>query len=162
MGYAYSNNGASFRAWNDPANLLPGEVYFAAPPTAAQLAAAFPAYGSVTPAQEAAAFLNTGTCAIASASMPAVNGTYAIDPASRATMGEVALGIQAGDGLPGGGASFIYDDALGAHTFAAVGTIAAATQFQAVAVGIRNAIYAATQAIQNRTTVVPAQPWPIP
>ena len=162
MGYAYSANGAAFRAWNDPTNLLAGEVYFVAPPTAAQLTAAFPGYGSETPAQQAAAFLNAGTCAIASASMPAVDGSYAIDAASRATMGEIVLGIQAGDGLPGGGTAFIYDDAVGAHTFAAVGTITAATQFQAVALGVRNAIYAAMQAVQNRTTIVPAQPWPIP
>jgi hypothetical protein len=41
--YAYSDNGLSFRAWNQPSNLAPGEVYFASPPTTAALEAAFPA-----------------------------------------------------------------------------------------------------------------------
>lgn len=114
-----------------------------------------------TLAQQVAALLNAG-CVIASTASPGVNGTYAVDPTSRATLAEIVAGINAGDGLPGGGASFIYDDACGAHTFAATGTVTAAMQVVAVGKGLRDFVYAAQQAIQNRTTVAPAQPWPIP
>lgn len=42
--YAYSNNGHSYRAWNDPDNLLDSEVYFDHKPTIAELQAAFSNY----------------------------------------------------------------------------------------------------------------------
>jgi hypothetical protein len=42
--YAYSNNGLSWRSWDNPNNLAPGEVFFDHIPTAAELAAAFPGY----------------------------------------------------------------------------------------------------------------------
>jgi hypothetical protein len=112
--------------------------------------------------QQMAAILNTGTCQVASASVPAISGAYAIDTASRATLAEIVAGINAGDGLPGGGTGFIYDDARGAHTFAASGTITAEAQVLSVGKGLRDYLYAANQVVQGRGTVVPAQPWPIP
>src|SRR5437868_4305674 len=42
MGYAYANDGLSWRAWNDANTIAPGEVFFATQPVAADLAAAFP------------------------------------------------------------------------------------------------------------------------
>lgn len=115
-----------------------------------------------TPAQEAAAMLAAGMCVVASTATPAISGTYAIDPLSRATLAEIVAGINAGDGLPGGGASFIYDDNGGEHMFTAVGTVTAEAQVLVVGKGLRDFVYAASQVIQNRSTVIPAQPWPIP
>jgi hypothetical protein len=46
MGYAYSNNGLSCRAWDDSATIASGEVYFDHEPTTTELTAAFPAASS--------------------------------------------------------------------------------------------------------------------
>lgn len=47
--YCYSNNGYSIRAWNDPNDILPGEVFFDHTPTTEELRAAFPLYNSGIP-----------------------------------------------------------------------------------------------------------------
>jgi hypothetical protein len=114
-----------------------------------------PAPPAPTLAQQASAMLAAG-CAIASTATPAVNGTYALDTASRAAFGEVVAGINTGDGLPGGGSSFIYDDPCGAHTFTTTAEVLA------VGKGMRDFIYAAMQVIAGRSITLPAQPWPIP
>lgn len=44
--FAYSNNGYSMRAWNDPNNLLSGEIYFDHVPTIAEIQSAFPNYSN--------------------------------------------------------------------------------------------------------------------
>jgi len=44
MGYAYSNSGLSFRAWDDSSTITTGEVYFNHEPTTTELAAAFSGY----------------------------------------------------------------------------------------------------------------------
>src|SRR5689334_13955906 len=56
---------------------------------------------------------------IASTGTPALDGTYSLDPVSRANIAAIYAGIKGGDGLPGGGASFVYTDPLGSHTFTA-------------------------------------------
>lgn len=45
----YSNNGYSFRAWNDPNNIMDDEIYFDHEPTVDELNAAFPLYNSGVP-----------------------------------------------------------------------------------------------------------------
>lgn len=52
---AYSNNGMSFRAWNDPSDLLLGEVFFDHEPSEAELVAAFPSYATIKSAHAKAA-----------------------------------------------------------------------------------------------------------
>jgi hypothetical protein len=42
--FAYSNNGISFRAWNEPYDLIDGEIYFDHEPTEDDLKLAFPNY----------------------------------------------------------------------------------------------------------------------
>ena len=116
----------------------------------------FTAPAAPTVAQQAQALLAAGACQIASTGTPAIDGTYAIDANSRAMLGEIIAGINAGDGLPGGGASFIYDDAQGAHSFTE------GSQVLAVGKGLRDFIYAAMQVVQGRAEALPAQPWPIP
>jgi hypothetical protein len=39
-------NGLSMRAWNDPDNIQPGEIFFDHPPTIEELNASFPLYNS--------------------------------------------------------------------------------------------------------------------
>jgi hypothetical protein len=50
MGYAYLNNGLSFRAWDDAATIASGEVYFDHEPTTAELTAAFSGYATAVKA----------------------------------------------------------------------------------------------------------------
>lgn len=52
MGQAYSNNGLSYRTSPGGADLRPGEVYFAEPPTTARLQTAFPSYTAALQALE--------------------------------------------------------------------------------------------------------------
>jgi len=44
MGYSYSNNGLSFRSWDDSSTIESDEVYFDHEPTVAELTAAFSGY----------------------------------------------------------------------------------------------------------------------
>ncbi|MDA8092612.1 MAG: hypothetical protein M0T84_01680 [Betaproteobacteria bacterium] len=89
MAYAYSNNGMTFRAWNNPTDLLPGEVYFTSQPNTAQFAATFPGYAAALASHQSGDQYNqwigrglTLTCA----STPAINGTYAINAGSQHTI----------------------------------------------------------------------------
>src|SRR5690349_8201280 len=63
--------------------------------------------------------------AITSAASPAIAGTYAIDDAARAIIGQVAAGIGARQRLPGGGATFNHLDIEGVpHPFSAADFVA--------------------------------------
>ncbi len=97
-GFAYSNGGLTFRAWDQPGNLASGEVYFAAPPTPTQLAAAFPGYTAAAALLQAGNAYNqwigrglTVTCT----SVPAIDGTYAINAGSQHTIALEAQFISA-------------------------------------------------------------------
>jgi len=52
MGYAYSNNGLSFRAWYNSSTITTGEVYFDHVPTTAELTAAFSGYTAAVKAEK--------------------------------------------------------------------------------------------------------------
>jgi len=52
MGYAYSNNGLSFRCWDDSSTIATGEVYFNSEPTTTELAAAFSGYATAVKSQK--------------------------------------------------------------------------------------------------------------
>lgn len=87
---------------------------------------------------------------IQSTSDSALNGTYAIDPSAKATIDGIYAGIKNGDGLPGGGTSFIYYDMSGnQHNFDA-------TSFPNLAKAVRDYLYAVT------TGRSAPQPWTIP
>ena len=74
--------------------------------------------------------------AVASASTPALNATYGVDPTAQANITAIVTGIAAGLGLPGGGSSFTYLDATGGpHAMTQ-------TQFIALAQAIRGYVYA--------------------
>ena len=112
MGYAYSDNGASFRAWNEPSNLLPGEVYFAAPATPTQLAAAFPSYGVVPLAQQAASALAAGLTISLSGSLTLSATLFPTDPTTTAKI--IAMVAMAGQGvLPIGATDYPMKDSAG-------------------------------------------------
>ena len=65
----------------------------------------------------------------------ALNGTYAVGPDQQRNITAIYAGIKGGDGLPGGGSSFGYQDASGVqHTFSA-------TQFSDFAKAVRDYIY---------------------
>ncbi len=118
MGFAYSVNGSAFRAWNDPANLLPGEVYFSGVPTSAQLAAAFPSYGVVPLAQQAAAAIGAGLTLTLSGTMTLAATLFPTDPATQAKLAAVVTTLLATSAFPGGVSSYPMKDSAGTwHTF---------------------------------------------
>jgi hypothetical protein len=67
-----------------------------------------------TPAQQAASLLAAGL-AITCASVPAINGTFALDPTTMDQIGSVARDCAAGLGLPLGAPAFAYPDITGAN-----------------------------------------------
>jgi hypothetical protein len=90
---------------------------------------------TLSPQQVSAAALHAGI-AIKSTSTPSLNGTYAVTPAAQSDIAATITGIAAGEGLPGGGPTFIFLDASGApHTFTQA-------QFVSLAAAIRNYVYA--------------------
>jgi hypothetical protein len=100
--------------------------------------------------------LASGTVQITSTATAALNGTYAIDPLSRATIAEIQTSINAGLGVPGGGSTFNYLDASGAaHAFAA-------SDFTNFAKAIRDYVYALTQVAAGASATLPATPLAIP
>ena len=100
--------------------------------------------------QELAKRLTLGGITIASASTPALNGTYRIDAGSQQRITASYVGIKGGDGLPGNGASFSYLDMAGApHNFTA-------DQFVAFAKAVRDYVYALTMAAMQPNPVWPS------
>lgn len=88
--------------------------------------------------------------AIVSTGTPALNGTYAIHEQAQQNIVAVVTGINAGQGLPGGGATFVYRDTLGGH-----GPFTA-DQFIALAKTVRDFVYALSGG------AAPTQPVSIP
>lgn len=65
---------------------------------------------------------------LTSTATPALNGTYALDPESKANITAISTGIAAGKPLPGGGSTFLYADAAGLkHAFSATNFLNFAT-----------------------------------
>ncbi len=117
--------------------------------TVADTDARYLAYLAATQAAQAAAAAVAAGMQLASASTPALNGTYAIDPASKTNIDGIYSSIKNGDGLPGGGATFNYPDIGGTlHAFNA-------TTFPAFAKAVRDFLYALSQG------EAPTQPAPI-
>lgn len=70
-----------------------------------------------TPAQQAFATLAAGW-QVQSTSTPAINGTYAVDPASQQKIAAISLYIQVNGKFPAGQTTYAYPDVIGAfHTF---------------------------------------------
>lgn len=115
--YIAFNDGLSLCAVDAGHVVKKDEVLFDHLPTTDELAGAFPNHAAAStaanaPAQRAAA-LRAGL-QVTSAATPALNGTYAVDDATR---NKIAV-IAAGKKLPGGGATFNYPDAGGTlHAF---------------------------------------------
>lgn len=99
-----------------------------------------PSPPALTLKQQAVA-LAYGGLTITSTGTPAINGRYATDPASLTTITEIATGISAGQGFPGGGSTFEYVLANGIT----VVTFASTDTFLAVAVAIRDFVYTGTK-----------------
>jgi hypothetical protein len=81
----------------------------------------------------------------------APNGCYGCDDISRRAMADIATGIAAGFGFPGGGPTF---DLTLADRVSFV-TFDSESNFLAVAAAVRNFIYACTQVIAGRSDVLP-------
>ena len=118
-GYAYSNNGLSFRSWDDPNNLLAGESYFDASPTVQQLEGAFAGYDAAVaaaalPAQMQTVIMAGLTIACAqnaSICTSTIATTWALDQTTTDQIGSVARDFGTNLGLPGGLSTFTYPDA---------------------------------------------------
>lgn len=124
-GYAYSNNGMSWRAWDQPSNLAVGEVYFSTVPTTAQLEAAFPGYSTAAAAASAQAMLATdlaqGITITAGGANSAPTGTFALDPTTQQQLAGIASTVALLGTFPGGTSSYAYPDITGApKTFPSV------------------------------------------
>jgi hypothetical protein len=115
--------------------------------------AALSAAPTVTPtlAQQAGGMLSAGM-QIASASAPALNGTYACDAATFQGVIGIVSAVAAGLGLPGGGATFNWLDMAGAsHQFTA-------DQFKTFAQAMMNFEYALSTIIGANTGALPTLP----
>ena len=98
MGFAYSNNGLSWRAWDNPGELADGEIYFVTTPAPADLSTAFPGYAAAVAkitAEAAYQELITGGMTVTSTGTPALNGTYAIDQNAQSNIAAEAQFISA-------------------------------------------------------------------
>src|SRR5690348_16142586 len=105
MGYAYSNNGLSFRTWNAPEDLLEGEVYFNDLPNDVALLAAFPGYTAAKNAATGRAsfrLVNNAGCQIVSTGTPDISGTYGITAQDEINIVALQIGIDHGATWLGG------------------------------------------------------------
>jgi hypothetical protein len=100
--------------------------------------------------QEQAGALLGFPVAIVCTSVPALNGSYPIDPAAQMQITGIASAINAGLGLPGGGANFNWPDATGTpHAWPAA-------QFTEFAKAVMNFVYAAAQVAQGHGATLPS------
>lgn len=137
--YRAFNDGISIQNVPDGYAAIEGDVVFDHLPTPQELNGAFSGYAAAKAAldlkQLVAATFAAG-CQVVSPTRPEVNGTYAIDPAAVQSIAAIASGIVARNRLPGGGASFSFNDILGVpHVFDA-------TTFLAFAEAIEDYVYA--------------------
>lgn len=103
-------------------------------------------------AQQAATMLQAG-CQIASTATPALNGTYACDPAAQQKIQATALYIQVNGKFPAGKTSMPWLDAGGAiHTFATTG------EFLAFATAIGDYVTELEMVMLGQSTTLPTQP----
>ena len=162
--FAYCNNGLSFRAWNNPALLEPGEVYFDHEPTSADLTAAFPGCAAAQAAQAAQAAYNAAIgagCQIASTGTPALNAVYPLDDSVLITMNGEQAYIAVKGIFTNGQISRAWLDVSGApHIFSST---AAFTAFaEAIAQYIDALQTALAVVLAGGTWAVPVQPVTIP
>lgn len=166
----YSNGGFSYRSVPQDYSPVSGEVIFAnapPPPTTEQLDAAFPGYAAaldsdnrMAAADVAFAAFKAAGCLVTCTGTPANSATYALDDDTRTNLAAIYSGVKGGDGLPGGQATFAYQDQnLAPHVFDA-------TSIVNLAVALRNYYYLgsvahATQAAGGNPTW-PTQPVTIP
>jgi len=134
-------NARPYLRWNGSAVVTgPDYADYQAQKVVAGKTAALAAYNAI---------INAGIT-IASTGTPALDGTYAVTTDAKAVIDGIYTGIKNGDGLPGGGQTFVFRDAAGnGHTFDA-------TSFPNLAKAVRDFLY---QAAQGQ---LPANPWPIP
>ncbi len=135
----------------NPSDETTWRLDFAAGATAAQQAQAAAAIAALTPAQWQAraqaplllaAALAAG-CQISSSSTPALNGTYAIDPASQQQVAAISLYIQVNGKFPAGETALAWPDASGVtHSFPAMAS------FQAFATALGDYVTALALAYQ--------------
>ncbi len=93
--------------------------------------------------------LLAGGLTITSTGTPAINGLYPCDDGTRATIAEVVAGISAGQGFPGGGATFDFDIA-GGHV-----VIPSTAAFVAIGAAVRDFVYGCIQVVMGRSTTLP-------
>ena len=107
-----------------------------------------------TPAQAAAAAFAQG-CRLVSRGTAALNGRYALDPASQANVIGVQTRINAGLGLPLGAATIDWPDADGGtHTLTAA-------QFTALATALSDYVYLVDQFGIGAAATLPPQPYTV-
>jgi hypothetical protein len=110
--------------------------------------------------QQVLPILQTQGAQIQSSGTPAMNGIYGIDPVSIGQAAAIAADIANGDGLPGGGATFTYTDAFGAH-----GPLTQSNFLDAYK-ALKNFVYGCSQTLAANlaggTASLPAQPLTIP
>lgn len=105
---------------------------------------------TLTLVEQAEACLACGLM-IMSTGTPAIDGTYACDKASQGTIGLVVASINAGQGFPGGGSTFNFSLLDGSMV-----TFPSTALFIAVAVAIRDFVYAIDQVITGQSSSLPA------
>lgn len=99
---------------------------------------------AVQAAQAAYAQAIAAGLAITSTGTPAISGTYGVDTVAQNNIASIVTGFVAGQGLPGGGQTFVYLDLTDTpHVFTQA-------QFLAVATAIRNYVYAVDLAAQGQ------------
>jgi hypothetical protein len=109
---------------------------------------------TLTLAQQATAMLNAGM-QIVSTGTPALNATFACDPATYQRVGGIVAAIAGGLGLPGGGATFLWPDTTGTpHSFSVV-------NFSAFAKAMMDFEYTLNAIIGSNSGTLPPQPVPI-
>jgi len=100
-------------------------------------------------ADQANALLH-GTVTVQCAAVPALDAEYAVDPTTRVAMNGVTSAVNAGHGLPSGGASFNWPDAANAaHDWPE-------PQFMAFADAVSKFVYQATQVAGGHDTTLPS------
>jgi len=120
------------------------------------LVAYTPATPTPTPAQQAAAAISAGVQVI-STNTPALNGTYAIDPASQMKIMATSQYISVNGKFYGGATTYPWLDMSGtAHTFPSV------AEFQAFASAVAAYVAALDVIVASDSGTLPAQPVTIP
>lgn len=160
MNYAYSNNGDSWRMVEADWILDAGEVAFDHQPTDAALTAAFPGYAAAASAAVAQAKYATASaagCQIVSASAPALNGTYGVQPSDLLMVSGEQVYILARQTFSNGQTSRGWEDVVG--TYHMLPSIAEGEALFSALAGYVDALKTALALAQGGGTwVAPVQP----